>query len=318
MLDDFAVLCCERPHISLLSDPESLSLTHRVGRIGPLAIGELVVGDEVALDCGELCCAYRVNVLRSGHVESVHRGSSITAGAGDVSVFQPQGHASARWAAGSRMLALKIDRDVVDDALSDALGQQVATQIAFQPTMSATGAVRSWLAMLRTLAEHLFQPGSLLSQPLAGMPFVDSLVRGLLLVADHPHRDAVAATPKLVASRAVRTALDIIEAEPHLPLTVSALAARSYVSVRGLQDGFRRYLGTSPMTYLREVRLRRAHEVLRQSDPSITTVAAVAHDWGFTNLGRFAAVHTAQYGELPTVTLRRSRFHSAASPASAR
>ena len=216
------------------------------------------------------------------------------------------------------MLALKIDRDVVDDALSDAIGQQVRTQIAFHPTMSTTGAVRSWLDMLRTLAEHLFRPGSVLTQPLAGMPFVDSLVRGLLLAADHPYRDALAATPKLVAPRAIRTALDIIETEPHLPLTVSALAARSYVSVRGLQDGFRRHLGTSPMTYLREVRLRRAHEVLRQSDPSITTVAAVAHDWGFTNLGRFAAMHAAQYGELPTVTLRRSRFQGAASPASAR
>src|SRR5262245_18629392 len=44
MLDDFAVLCCEHPHIELLSDPDSLSLTHRLGAIGPVAVGELVVG----------------------------------------------------------------------------------------------------------------------------------------------------------------------------------------------------------------------------------------------------------------------------------
>jgi AraC-like DNA-binding protein len=309
VLDDFAVLCCEHPHIRLLSDPDSLSLTHRVGGIGPLAVGELIVGDDVALDCGGLCSAYRVNVLRSGHLESEHRGSSITAGPGSVTVYQPQGHAAARWAAGIRMIALKIDRDVVDDALSDAIGQQVTSQIAFHPTMSTTtGAVRSWLNMLLTLTEQLFRPDSVLARPLAGMPFVDSIVRGLLLVADHPHRDAVAATPKLVAPRTVRTALDIIEAEPHLSLTVSALAARSHVSVRSLQEGFRRHLGTSPMAYLREVRLRRAHEVLRQSDPSITTVASIAHQWGFTNLGRFAATHTARYGEPPAITLHRRGF----------
>ena len=34
VLSDFAVLCCDQPHISLLSDPDSLSLAHRVGRIG--------------------------------------------------------------------------------------------------------------------------------------------------------------------------------------------------------------------------------------------------------------------------------------------
>jgi AraC-like DNA-binding protein len=312
MLDDFTVLCCEYPHIRLLSDPDSFSLTHRVGRIGPLAVGELVVGDDVALDCGELCSAYRVNVMRSGHLESEHRGSSITAGPGSVTLYQPQGHAAARWTADSRMIALKIDRDVVDDALSDAIGRQVTSQIAFHPTMSTTtGVVRSWLNMLLTLAEQLLLPDSVLTRPLAGMPFVDSLVRGLLLVADHPHRDAVAAAPKLVAPRAVRAALDIIEAEPHLPLTVSALAARSHVSVRTLQEGFRRHLGTSPMAYLREVRLRRAHEVLRQSDPSIASVASIAYQWGFTNLGRFAAIHTARYGELPAVTLRRKGFQGA-------
>ena len=307
VLSDFAVLCCDQPHISLLSDPDSLSLAHRVGRIGPLAIGELVVGSDVSLDCGDRCSAYRLNVLRSGRLESVHRRSSITAGPGSVTVYQPQGHAAARWAAGSLMVAVKIDRCVVDDALSDALGRQVTSQIDFQPSLSTTtGAAASWLNMLLMLTEQLFRPNSVLTRPLVGLPFVDSLVRGLLLAADHPHRDVVAAEPKRVAPRTVRAAIDIIEAEPYAPLTVSALAARSHVSVRSLQEGFRRYLGISPMEYVREVRLRRAHLTLQQSDPSIATVASIAHQWGFTNLGRFAAAHTARYGETPVVTLRRT------------
>ena len=306
-LSEFAVLCCGQPHIRLLTDPDSLSLAHRVAHVGPLAIGELVVGSEMSLDCGELCSAYRLNVLRSGRLKSMHRKSSITAGPGSVTLYQPRGHASARWAAGSRMIAVKIDHGVVDEALGDVLGRQVTAQIDFQPTVSTTsGAVRGWLNMLLMLTEQLFQPHSALTHPLVSLPFVDSLVRGHLLVADHPHRDAVAAEPKPVASRIVRTALDIIEAEPQSPWTVSTLAARSHVSVRCLQEGFRRHLGTSPMTYLRVVRLRRAHVALQQSDPSIGSVASIAYQWGFTNLGRFAAAHTARYGETPVVTLRRT------------
>ena len=308
-LSDFAVLCCDQPHIRLLSDPDSLSLNHRVARIGPLTIGELVVGSDVSLDCGEVCSAYRVNVLRTGRLESVHRSSSVTAGPGSALVYRPQGHAAARWAANSRMIAVKIGRCVVDDALSDALGRQVTSQIDFQPTMSTTtGATHSWINMLLMLTEQVFRPDSVLTRPLVGLPFVDSLVRGLLLAADHGHRDAVAAEPKPVAPRTIRAALDIIEAEPHLPLTVSALAARSHVSVRSLQEGFRRHLGMSPMAYVREVRLRRAHQTLHQSDPSIATVATIAYQWGFTNLGRFATAHTARYGETPAVTLRRTGF----------
>jgi transcriptional regulator GlxA family with amidase domain len=54
---------------------------------------------------------------------------------------------------------------------------------------------------------------------------------------------------------------------------MSSIAIRSNTSVRSLQQGFRRHLGISPMTYLREVRLRRAHQTLLESDPSTVSVA---------------------------------------------
>jgi transcriptional regulator GlxA family with amidase domain len=168
-----------------------------------------------------------------------------------------------------------------------------------------SGAARSWINMLALFAEQLFRPDSLLNQPLAGLPFVDSLVHGLLLAADNPYRGAVTGETDVVSPRAVRAAVEIIEEEAYLPLTVSSLAARCHVSVRSLQQGFRSYLGASPMVYLREVRLRRAHQSLLESDPSTTSVA---YRWGFSNLGRFAAAHTARYDEPPAATLRRRTF----------
>ena len=39
----------------------------------------------------------------------------------------------------------------------------------------------------------------------------------------------------------------------------------------------------------------------------MVTVTSVAHDWGFTNMGRFAAAHVARYHEAPAETLRRER-----------
>jgi transcriptional regulator GlxA family with amidase domain len=67
-----------------------------------------------------------------------------------------------------------------------------------------------------------------------------------------------------------------------------------------------RHMGMSPMTYLRQVRLRRAHHELLGSDPSVETVASIAKRWGYTNPGRFAAAHAARYGETPAATLRRA------------
>ena len=311
-LDDFAVLCCQEPHLELLSDPNSVSLTQRAVRMGSITLCEFVASSDVLMDSGEHCSGYRVNVVQSGHLESTHKGSSLCAGPGAVAVYQPEGHAAARWAAGSRMLAVKIDRCAVDDALSDALGRQVTSQPDFTPIMPIDAApTRSWINMLMLFKEQLFRRDNLLNHPMVGMPFVDSLVRGFLVAADHSLRNAtVGSDPVQLPPRTIGAAIEIIEEEAHLPMTVSSLAARTHVSVRSLQLGFHDYLGVSPMTYLREVRLRRAHETLLESDPSSATVAAIAYHWGFTNLGRFAAAHAGRYGEPPSETLHRKAFRT--------
>jgi AraC-like DNA-binding protein len=310
-LGDFAILCCQEPHLTLRSKPDSFSLGQRVGGVGPVTLSQLLVRADVSLDCGERCSGYRVMLPQSGQSESTHRGSYQRFGRGAVAVYQPEGHTAARWMAGTRMLGVKLDRGAVDDALSDALGRQVTGQIDVSPNLPTTTAVgRGWISMLLLLYDHITRPNSLLNQPLVGLPFADSLIRGFLLAADHPDRDAVAADAPRSAPRTIRAALDIIEAEAHLPLTVSALASRTHVSVRSLQQGFRNYLDVSPMEYLRQVRLRRAHQLLLEADPSSTTVASVAHSWGFTNPGRFSIAHTARYGESPSETLRRREFRA--------
>jgi AraC-like DNA-binding protein len=307
--DEFAVVCCGSLHMQLLSDPESFSVCHRLGRIGAATISEVAVGPEMSLDAGDVCGAYRIVVMRAGRNETVHRGLSLTGRPGAAIVYLPQGRAVGKWSAGSRFVSLKLDRTAVDDALSDALGWQVMSQPDFAPVLSTdSAAARSWINMMALFNDQVFRADSVLNQPLVGLPFVDSLIRGFLLAADHPHRDALAKDVRLFAPRAIRSAIEIIEEEAHLPLTLSSIATRTHISVRTLQQGFQRHLDTSPMAYLREVRLRRAHQALLRSDPSQVTVASVAYRWGFTNLGRFAAAHSARYRETPTETLRRRAF----------
>lgn len=307
--DEFAGVCCGRPHLRMLADPDSFSLAQRVGRIGPVALSEIVVGSDLPMDGGQVCGSYRVIVVQAGRTEAVHRDCSIIGGPGSVTVYAPEGLGRGQWDAGSRMICFKIDRSAVDNALSDALGRQVRSQVDFTPVIPTNAArTQSWINMLVSFKEQFFRTDGLLNQPLVGLPFVEALVRGFLLAAEHPHRDALTSEERLGAPGAIRTAVDIIEAEAHLPLTLSSIGARSHISVRTLQQGFQRYMGTTPMAYLREVRLRRAHEALLKSDPSVVTVSSVAHQWGFGNLGRFAAAHAARYRETPAETLRRRSY----------
>jgi transcriptional regulator GlxA family with amidase domain len=83
------------------------------------------------------------------------------------------------------------------------------------------------------------------------------------------------------------------------------LAHHVHVSVRALQEGLRRSLDTTPMRYLREVRLRKVHEELLAATSDVTTVGAIVYGWGILNQGRFAGSYRAKFGETPADTLRR-------------
>ena len=97
---------------------------------------------------------------------------------------------------------------------------------------------------------------------------------------------------------------DSIAANLRFGFTVADLAAIAGVSIRSLQQSFRRYVGIPPMTYLRDLRLARVHEHLREAEPTLHSVTDIAYRYGFTHMGRFAAEYRARYGLLPSETLR--------------
>jgi AraC-like DNA-binding protein len=295
---------------------KSFVLTQRAGTVGPITVLDLAFNVDASIRCAHDRPFYQVNILASGQMELFQRGSSITGVPGLATICLPEGELIVpRWQAGCRMIALRVSRNALEDTLSEALGRPLTTQIEFRPAMVTTnGPARSWMHMFTVFAQELFRTDSALTQPLVATPFVDSLLHALLLAADHPYRRALEERTKLAAPHTIRPAVDIIESEPHLPLTIASLAAECHVSSRALQQSFVRHMGMSPMTYLRQVRLRRAHLELLESDPSVETVASIAKRWGYSNPGRFAAAHATRYGETPAATLRRSGRAASLSP----
>jgi AraC-like DNA-binding protein len=302
-----AALLCLRESFGALDRGKPLSLTQRAASLGPLTVIDLGFGQDSRARCVRQRPYYQINVPAAGQIDIMHEGSRMAVVPGSAHVCLPEGEfVVPRCAAGSRMLAVRIDRDAVEDALSEATGRQVPTQVAFEPMIvTAKGAARTWMHLLTVLARDVFRPDTTVTQPLVAAPFVEGVIQAFLLATDHPHRELLSSQTRFVAPQAIRPAVDIIETEPHLPHSVVSLARRCGIGSRALQQGFARHLGMSPMMYLRQVRLRRAHQNLLTADPSVETVASVAKRWGFNNPGRFAAAHAARYGETPAATIRR-------------
>jgi AraC-like DNA-binding protein len=101
----------------------------------------------------------------------------------------------------------------------------------------------------------------------------------------------------------VRRATAFIDAHAHQDITLADIAAAAHVTPRALQYAFRRHLDTTPLGYLRDARLVRAHRDLLDADPTTTTVTQIAAHWGFLHAGRFAARYQELFHTPPNATL---------------
>jgi transcriptional regulator GlxA family with amidase domain len=132
------------------------------------------------------------------------------------------------------------------------------------------------------------------------------LATGLLFAQRHSYTEALQGGGVPAPLRSVRRVIDVVQGDPQEPYTVGDLARVAGVSARRLQEAFREHLGSTPMEYLRSVRLDRVHEELQGGTAGVTEAA---YRWGFTHLGRFASAYRERFGVLPSVTARTGPGH---------
>jgi AraC-like DNA-binding protein len=92
------------------------------------------------------------------------------------------------------------------------------------------------------------------------------------------------------------TVIESILTEPERPHTVESLAAGAYMSRSTFMTQFTEHFGRTPMTFVREVRLRRASELLRRTD---LAVDAVATRVGYASRSQFSQAFKTMFGQSP-------------------
>jgi AraC-like DNA-binding protein len=96
----------------------------------------------------------------------------------------------------------------------------------------------------------------------------------------------------------------VLEAHCETQLDTHELCAAIGVPERTLRMYCARSLGMSPGNYVRLRRLNLARAKLRRAEPATGSVGEIAKQFGFTELGRFAAAYRGVFGETPSTTLR--------------
>lgn len=191
------------------------------------------------------------------------------------------------------------DTDGIDPADLEFTGMEpVTTQMA-----------RHWQAVVRHVSRDVLPNAEAMTSPLICGHTERLLAATLLATFPNTALDALADSSvpaTLVEPTALRRAVAFIDTHAGEDIGIAEVADAARIGRRALQRAFRHHRDTTPMEYLRQVRLDHVHRELQAADPTRgDTVIAVATRWGFTHAGRFSVAYHEAYGCSPSQTLRR-------------
>jgi AraC-like DNA-binding protein len=230
-------------------------------------------------------------------------GQEAVFGPGDVAMLRQPGECYRGQSHGARVRTVSFEASLMSQ-VADGLAGRAPAPVRFTGTtaVSAAAAQRlratvdfAWeLAASRPAADH--EP--LVTGSAARLLAAITLDTFPNTATDGPSpgdcRDASSAT--------LDRAVDFIHDRAGSDVSVADIAAAAKVSVRAVQLAFRRELDVTPMAYLRQVRLERAHQDLLAAGPAGATVTDVSARWGFPSSSRFAAYYREAFGVPPNHT----------------
>lgn len=260
-------------------------------------------GAPVTVDPGYLETFYLMMLPFAGRAEIAAGDRSFVSDQGTASLLNPDESVRMNWDGACAKRMVRIERAAMEQQLAHLLDRPLRQPLRFDPVMRMDSRAMVWWRYVGLLIDELDALGPQAAKTASVSQLESLLMTSILEVQPHNYSEALIEPRGAIAPRHVRQVERYIEAHAREPIDLVRLIEVSGVSARTLFDGFQRFRGTSPMAYLRSVRLKGVRDTLLCGSAG-KTVSEIATEWQFFELGRFAGLYRQCYGETPSQTLR--------------
>lgn len=246
---------------------------------------------------------YSFQFVVSGSCQLDGSFGSVAVRPGEVFVLDPDHITRESWTDNCQQFIVRIDRQLVEQMLSEELAKKLSRHVEFDPVATDPGITR-WLSQV---ARSLWVGGSeaaLVSNARVAQKIERTLITMLLSGLHHSESDDFFRQGQGAAPYYVKRAEAFIHEQARDELTVDDIAEKAGVSARSLFYGFKRWRNTTPMAYVRDIRLDLARKELQKARVTGGTVSEAAVNAGFTNFSQFSKIYKARFGETPSATLK--------------
>jgi AraC-like DNA-binding protein len=284
-------------------DPVAFHARHHTVEQIDYSVNFVAYGSTVEIDPGELSRFFLLQLPIRGSATIRCGTQTADVGAGiRASILSPTLASRMIWNEGCEKLIVLIRREALE-AQFESLTHQTSRAIEFDTGVDLTGPVGRALWQHAQLMLDAAENGDMV--PEAYRALLRDGMTTLLLTGLANNKTPLFARPAPSADpSAVRKAQEFMQAHAERPISMAEIAAASGVSLRSLQDAYRKSRNMTLGEGLLSLRLERFREAL-VTHAGFRSVAEAAFAAGFGQLGRAAAAYRDRYGEAPSETLRR-------------
>lgn len=248
---------------------------------------------------------YYLKLVLAGQCElSVGEDELTVIREGEAAVVNPFGALKVRWDGLCEQVMIRLDRNALEQTLAEELDIEINDPIRFTPVTVTAEESRPVSALVDLLRRDADGAGVFGTWRL-GRQFERLVHLAALQCFPNNYSELLRRATSMVAPYYVRKAEEYLRDHLREDVTIEDLARVTGVSTRSLFYGFRRWRDTTPMAYLKKLRLDVAREALRSAARTGASVTDVATAVGFFHLSRFSSEYKARFGEPPSATLRR-------------
>lgn len=224
-------------------------------------------------------------------------------------MISPNHEADMRFGQGCEQLIVRIGKSDLERQLERQLGRHIVSPLEFSPAVPLTTAgAQEITSLLRFMTTSLVEKNGICSSGIARSHMVSLLMSGLLTCLDHNYREELAnGGGRRVKPAYVAKAQEYMKQNIGQAIGPEEVAAAVRVSTRALFVGFKNHLNTTPMRYLKDLRLDMVRDTLMNLEPQRASITTVAMDYGFHHLGHFCAAYKERFGEQPRETVHNPR-----------
>ena len=297
-------------------DGRSLCFSLNASESYDVTVGYLTYASEVSLQMPPSGDFYHVNLTTGGSTDAWRddRQTWQTSTGESGVVLLPEHQSRVTWSPDAEQVIFRFSRRRLEGFLTSLTGLEITRPIEFDLGLDLSGQVGASLfstAMLIVEEYDRLASSNRFTQLVR--PMEELVMTQLLYAARHNFTteltsggsDELRGCSTDAIDRRVRAATDHIEAHLNEQISLESLARSAGMSIRSLHALFRSELATTPRKLIRDRRLDRVRQELREGS-ALDSVSSISSQWGFTHHGRFAAAYRDRFGELPSSTVKKT------------